>query len=38
MILRAGFQPRKRDSDYELLETEVLREDLPTPVPLQPDS
>ena len=38
MILRAGFHPRKRDSDYELLETEVLREELPTPVPLQPDS
>ena len=38
MILRAGFRPRRRDSDYELLETEVLREELPTPVPLQPDS
>ena len=38
MILRAGFRPRRRDSDYELLETDVLREELPTPVPLQPDS
>ena len=38
MILRAGFSPRRRDSDYELLDTEVLHEELPTPVPLQPDS
>lgn len=38
MILRAGFRPRRRDSDYELLETEVLREEIPSQVPLQPDS
>ena len=37
MILRAGFRPRRRDSDYELLDTDVLHEELPTPVPLQPD-
>ena len=37
MILRAGFRPRRRDSDYELLDTEVLHEELPTPVPLQPE-
>jgi cyclic dehypoxanthinyl futalosine synthase len=38
MILRAGFRPRKRDSDYVLLETESIREDLASPVPIQPDS
>ena len=38
MILRAGFLPRKRDSDYVLLETEYIREDLASPVPIQPDA
>jgi 2-iminoacetate synthase ThiH len=37
-ILRAGFRPRKRDSDYVLLETESIHEDLASPVPIQPDS
>ena len=38
MIIRAGFIPRKRDSDYVLLETEYIREDLASPVPIQPDA
>ena len=38
MILRAGFIPRKRDSDYVLLETEYIHEDLASPVPIQPDA
>ena len=36
LILRAGFRPRKRDSDYILLETDVIQEDLASPVPVQP--
>ncbi len=36
IILRAGFRPRKRNSDYILLETDVIQEDLASPVPVQP--
>ena len=37
IILRAGFQPQKRDSDYNHLETEVLDQgELTCPPPLQP--
>ena len=36
-ILRAGFEPQRRDSDYRHLETDVLNEGiLPCPPPLQP--
>tara|TARA_B100000745_G_C19897893_1_gene300654 strand:+ start:127 stop:372 length:246 start_codon:yes stop_codon:yes gene_type:complete len=35
MILRAGFHPRKRDSDYVSLDTEVDYEILAAPVPSQ---
>jgi len=35
MIIRAGFRPRKRDSDYVLLDTEVDYEILAAPVPSQ---
>ena len=36
-ILRAGFVPQRRDSDYRHLETDVLNEGiLPCPPPLQP--
>ena len=35
MIIRAGFRPRKRDSDYVLLNTEVDYEILAAPVPSQ---
>ena len=38
MILRAGFRPRKRDSDYVLMETKTIHEDLPSPVPMQPET
>ena len=38
MILRAGFRPRKRDSDYVLLETNTIHEDLTSPVPMQPET
>jgi cyclic dehypoxanthinyl futalosine synthase len=38
MILRAGFRPRKRDSDYVLLETNTIHEDLTSPVPMQPEA
>ena len=37
IILRAGFQPQKRDSDYNHLETEFLDQgELTCPPPLQP--
>lgn len=37
IILRAGFQPQKRDSDYNHLETEILDQgELTCPPPLQP--
>ncbi len=36
IILRAGFRPRKRNSDYILLETDVIQENLASPVPVQP--
>jgi cyclic dehypoxanthinyl futalosine synthase len=36
MILRAGFRPRKRDSDYVSLDTVIEDEILVAPVPLQP--
>jgi len=35
MILRAGFRPRKRDSDYVSLDTDVDYEILAAPVPSQ---
>ena len=38
-ILRAGFTPRRRDSDYKLLDTPDLDIDVqafPCPPPLQP--
>ena len=37
-IIRAGFNPQRRDSDYNYLETEILEEiqiELPSPIPLQ---
>jgi len=37
-IIRAGFTPQRRDSDYRHLETEINEEfqrDLPSPIPLQ---
>ena len=37
IILRAGFQPQKRDSDYNHLDTEILDQgELTCPPPLQP--
>ena len=38
MILRAGFRPRKRNSDYVLQETNTIHEDLASPVPMQPEA
>jgi 2-iminoacetate synthase ThiH len=38
MILRAGFRPRKRNSDYVLLGTNTIQEDLASPVPMQPEA
>ena len=37
-IIRAGFNPQRRDSDYNYLDTEILEEiqiELPSPIPLQ---
>ena len=37
LISRAGFKPAKRDSDYNLLETEVIEQEIFTPPPTQPN-
>ena len=37
-IIRAGFNPQRRDSDYNYLDTEILEEiqiELPSPIPSQ---
>jgi 2-iminoacetate synthase ThiH len=37
-IIRAGFIPKRRDSDYQYLETQIndeLTRELPSPIPLQ---
>ena len=37
-IIRAGFTPMRRDSDYLQLDTDILKElqrKLPSPIPLQ---
>ena len=37
LISRAGFKPAKRDSDYNLLETEVIEQEIFAPPPTQPN-
>ena len=37
LISRAGFKPAKRDSDYNLLETEVIDQEIFAPPPTQPN-
>ena len=37
LISRAGFKPANRDSDYNLLETEVIEQEIFAPPPTQPN-
>lgn len=37
LISRAGFKPAKRDSDYNLLETEIIEQEIFAPPPTQPN-
>ena len=37
LISRAGFKPAKRDSDYNLLETDVIEQEIFAPPPTQPN-
>ena len=37
LISRAGFKPAKRDSDYNVLETEVIEQEIFAPPPTQPN-